>query len=316
MDQSPHRPREEDLVFNVVWTGTVFDFLERFVASQMREGRARFRFVGNGCPPDQLAKMERFAGQHPDQVVEVLDVSDEMVAHGVALDRVRAQRDDGPWFGLVDPDIKATGPYLGRFLDLLEEGCAAVTSGTEVWTQDNLVPVDHPGVAGEHFFDQDGFVFGSPHFAIYDRRALDATTQRWGVGLGSAGPELSREAKARLAEVGRRFAVYDTGKIVNALLQADGHRLVHEDAPTLLHIGGLSHFLAPTHHITLEDGEVAPEWARWGISDRYHVTKFTALTLHRLLAHEPAPPVPDGVDPELAERLALVQRELEDLFAD
>jgi hypothetical protein len=42
----------------------------------------------------------------------------------------------------------------------------AVTSGKEVWSDDNLVPPGHKGVAGEHFFGQDGFVFGSPHLAI------------------------------------------------------------------------------------------------------------------------------------------------------
>ncbi len=89
-----------------------------------------------------------------------------------------------------------------------------------------------------------------------------------------------------MAEMGHEYLVYDTGKIVNALLQADGHRLVHRDLAQLVHIGGLSHYLSPAYHIELDDGEVAPEWARWGITDRYHVAKFTALTLKRLLEGE------------------------------
>jgi hypothetical protein len=309
------RPNDDDLVFNVVWTGTVFTFLRHFVASQMAHCGARYRFVANGCPPDQIELMEQVAAAHPDRVVEVLDVSTEMVAHGVALDRVRAQRDDGPWFCLIDPDIKANAPFLPRFIDLLADGCAAVTSGKEVWSDDNLVPVDHPGVAGEFFFDRKGFVFGSPHLALYDRAALDDTTARWGVGLGSAGPDLSDAAKARLAEQGHTYIVYDTAKIVNALLQADGHRLVHEDLPQLIHIGGLSHYLSPAEYITLADGEEAPEWARWGITDRYHVTRFTALTLHQLHEGLPVPDVPAGTDPVMAEKLAVVQREMSDLYA-
>ena len=46
---------EADLVFNVVWTGTVFPFLQYFVASQIAQSEARFRFVANGCPPDPPA---------------------------------------------------------------------------------------------------------------------------------------------------------------------------------------------------------------------------------------------------------------------
>lgn len=308
------RPREDDLVFNVVWTGTVFRYLRMFVASQIAQSRARFRFVANGCPAEQVAAMEDFAARLPDRVVEVLDVSAEMVAHGVALDRVRSQRDDGGWFCLIDPDIKANAPFVPCFADLLADGCAAVTSGKEVWSDDNVIPVDHPGVAGEFFYDRAGFVFGSPHLAIYDRGALDATTARWGVGLGSAGPDLSDAASARLAAMGHTYLIYDTGKITNALLQADGNRLVHLDLPQLIHIGGLSHYLSPASYISLDDGELAPEWIRWGITSRYHVTKFTALTLRHLYEDRPAPAIPEGADPVMKAKLELVQVELEEMF--
>jgi hypothetical protein len=116
--------------------------------------------------------------------------------------------------------------------------------------------------------------------------------------------------------MGHDYMVYDTAKIVNALLQGDGHRLVHRDLPQLVHIGGLSHYLAPPDgYITLDDGEVAPDFARWGITDRYHVTKFTALSLRELSEGRAVPAVPAGVDPAMAEKLALVQDELTDLFA-
>src|SRR5450432_3460422 len=121
------RPRDDELVFNIVWTGTVFTYLRFFVASQIAQSRARFRFVVNGCPPEQVALMRDFAERHADRVVEVLDVSDTMVAHGVALDRVRAQRGDGPWFCFIDPDIKANAPFVPEFAALLAAGNAAVT---------------------------------------------------------------------------------------------------------------------------------------------------------------------------------------------
>ena len=308
-------PPDSAFVFNVVWTGSVFPYLRYFVASQIAQSDAKFRFVANGCPPDQVALMERFAERHP-RVVDVLDVSTEMVAHGVALDRVRARRDDGELFCLIDPDIKANAPFVPEFAQLLADGAAIVTSGTEVWSDDNMIPVGHPGVAGEFFYDQQGFVFGSPHLAIYERAALDETAERWGVGLGSAGPELAEATSRRLEEMGHCYMVYDTAKIVNALLQADGHRLAHRDLPQLVHIGGLSHYLAPPDgYITLDDGEVAPDFARWGLNDRYHVTKFTALTLHQLADGRPVPAIPRGVDPVMARKLEIVQHELADLFA-
>lgn len=306
---------ERSLVFNIVWTGEVFTYLKYFVASQIDHSEARFRFVVNGCPPAQVAEMEAFAAAHPGRVVEVLEVSEEMVAHGVALDRVRATRDDGEHFCLIDPDIAATGPWLDEFRALLADH-AAVTSGTEVWSDDNLVPVDHPGVAGEHFVDRAGFVFGSPHLALYRRAALDETTARWGVGLGSAGPELRDDTKAAMASMGHQYLVYDTAKITNALLQHDGHRLVHRDLPQLVHIGGLAHYLAPPAYRTTDEGEVEPDWTAYAsMAGRHEVTRHTARTLRALAEGEAPPAVPTGLDAAMADRLALVSRTIADLMA-
>lgn len=312
---------QRDLVFNVVWTGTVFDHLEPFVASQLAQGSARFRFIANACPPHQVAALAGFAAAHPGRVVEVLEVStDRMVRHGDALDQVLQTRDDGAWFAFVDPDIAALGPYLPPFLDLLAEA-DAVTSGREVWSSTNVRPVDHPGVSGEHFFDQDGYVFGSPHFAIYRRSALLDTTRRWSVGFSTAGGDLSEPARARLEEVGRSFWIYDTAKIVNILLQADGHRLVHQEHPDLLHIGGVSHFLAPPSSAPAAQGRPpawgeGPDWGQQpGQAARHEVARYTASVLAALLDGEPAPPVPADAHPDHRERLHRVRGALEELIA-
>src|SRR5262245_59393137 len=65
-------------VFNIVWTGRVFPYLKYFVASQMAQSGARFRFVSNGCPPDQVRLMKEFASAHADRIVEVLVTSATM----------------------------------------------------------------------------------------------------------------------------------------------------------------------------------------------------------------------------------------------
>jgi hypothetical protein len=314
-------PHPGELVFNVVWTGTVFDHLEPFVASQLAQGEARFRFVANACPPHQVAALEGFAAAHPDRVVEVLEVSTErMVRHGDALDEVLRTRDDGGWFAFVDPDIAALGPYLPRFVELLAEA-DVVTSGKEVWSAHNVHPAEHPGVCGEHFYDHDGYVFGSPHFAIYRRDPLLATTSRWGVGFADAGKDLSDAARARLQEVGRSYWIYDTAKLVNILLQADGHRLVHEEHPALLHIGGVSHFLAPPSSAPAFQGRPpawgeGPDWGELpGMAARHEVARFTASVLAAALAGEAVPEVPADADPEQRPGLELVRRSLVELIA-
>ena len=320
-------PRPEDVVYNVVWTGEVFTYMHPFAASQIARDPARYRFVGNSCPPEQLELMERFASKHP-QVVEVLDVCDTLEAHGIALERVLAQRDDGEFFGLIDPDIKVNAPFTAELLAPLDdERCAAVTSGTEVWSDDNLVPPDWKGVAGEHFVSRDGFVFGSPHLAIYRRDLLDATRERWSVRLSSGGPELPDETKARLHAMGHDYIVYDTAKLVNTLLQADGHRLEHTELAQVVHIGGLTHYLFPGAYetgedgerraggfIEGEDGEQLPHWVVHDVvKDRYEVTRYTADLLKHLLEDGPPPSVAHVTSPTMEAKLRLVEREITDL---
>jgi hypothetical protein len=308
-------PAERDFVFNVVWTGSVFTYLRYFVASQMHFSDARYRFVANGCPPEQIELMERFRAKRPDRVVEVLATSTGMQPHGKSLDAVRAQRDDGPFFCFVDPDILAQGPFLAPFAEALET-CAAITSGRGVWRDDDLVPVGHLGVSGEFFYSQDGFLFGSPHFAMYRREPLEATAQRWSLGFGEGGgPGLSDEARARLVDAGHEYIMYDTGKIMNILLQDDGNVLRHEEHPNLMHIGGLSHYLSPpkvTKMIVHTEGEAPePDWARWkGMASRFEVARYTAAVLRTLCDGGDPPAVPPWLDDSMTDRLVKVRTAL------
>lgn len=308
------------IVFNVVWTGSVFDHLQYLVASQMAHCDARYRFIANACPADQLAAMEGFADAHPGRVVEVIEVSRErMVPHGAALDDVIRTRDDGEVLALIDPDIIATGPFLESFLDLLDE-CDVVTSGKELWSDHNVRPADHPGVNGEYFYDQDGFVFGSPHIAFYRRSVLDEVLGRWPVGFASAGNALTPDVRAQLEAMGRSYWLYDTAKVVNILLQGDGGRLCHVEHPALLHIGGVSHYLAPASSAPAARdrpaawGEEA-DWGRQpGLAVRFEVAQWTAEVLRALCEGASAPSVPEDVEPATHQKLELVRSTMIDVI--
>jgi hypothetical protein len=302
-------PGESAFVFNIVWTGRVFPWLQYLVASQIDRCDARFRFVANGCPPDQLDLMERFAGRSRGRVVEVLEASATMERHGTALDRTLLTRDDGDYFCFIDPDIAATGPFLGDFVEALESGCSAVTSGKGVWNDDVTVPPGHLGVPGECFYSPDGFLFGSPHFAIYRKGPLLETIERWGVGFGSAGPDIPDDAKERLEAAGHHYWLYDTGKIVNILLQDGGGTLCHFEHAALLHIGGMSHYLSPPEYEgDVDAANAEPDRTKWPWpAERLAVARYTASLLRDLAARRPEPPMPQGLDDALQQKLATVR---------
>jgi hypothetical protein len=303
---------DRSFVFTVVWTESVFTYLRYFVASQLDHSDARFRFLANGCPRSQIELLDAFAERHAEQVVEVLDISpDRMIRHGDALDAVLRLRDDGDFFCFIDSDILATAPFVETFAEMLDGSCDAVTSGRGVWAETDVVPVGHPGVNGEYFYSQSGYLFGSPHFGMYRRAPLVETLDRWGIGFGSSGPDLEEAAKARLSAAGHDYWAYDTGKIANIFFQEDGNTLCHREHPALMHIGGVSHYLF------VEDEDRAatlPGWARsMGDPTRFEVSRFTAAVLRALDEDRPPPSVPDGIEPAVADRLTGVRGALVDL---
>lgn len=315
-------------VFNIVVTRDGFWLLRFFVCSLVHNSEAQFRLVANHCQREELALMNDYAMAHPDQVIEVLDVSsDKMIGHGDALDLVRAARDDGELFCFVDPDIKATGPFLPAFLEVLRD-YSAVTAGKAVWKESSVLPEALLGtvISGGHFFHPNGFTYGSPHMAMYRRANLDDTCDRWGVGFGTAGPELTdaikqalpsvdsprlelcNAAKERLASAGHLYRIYDTGKALNILLQLDGYSLRHIDPEQLIHIGGMSQFLAPS---TRDD---MPTHVRMGgKKPRYFLACYTAALLRSLVEGTMQPDPPSQLDETLEEGLTLVRREVIDL---
>ncbi len=306
---------ESAFVFNIVWTGSVFPYLHHLVASQQRHSDARFRFVANGCPPDQVRLMEDCAAGAAGRVVDVFVSSTTTRRHGAALDAVLEARDDGEFFCFVDPDILAEGPYLCEFAAALDEGCAGVTSGKGVWTDSVVVPQGHPGVPGECFYSQDGYLFGSPHFAMYRRAPLRETITRWGAGFDAALADLSDDAKDVLTSAGHTYWIYDTGKILNILFQESGHRLCHLEHPALLHIGGMSHYLAPPKGPgeARAPGEASDLGLPWPPA-RLEVARYTADLLRALSGGESPPALPSGLGEDLAGRLDRVRAAVTNLF--
>ena len=168
---------ESEFVFNVVWTGSVFPYLRHFVASQLRHSGARFRFVANGCPPDQVRLMERVRGvRRAAGCIEVFVSSTTIERHGAALEPcsrpATTASSSASWTRTSWPN----GPTSPSSPTARRQDAPRVTSGKAVWTDDVRRPPGHPGVPGECFYSQDGYLFGSPHFAMYRRAPLQATS--------------------------------------------------------------------------------------------------------------------------------------------
>jgi hypothetical protein len=151
---------------------------------------------------------------------------------------------------------------------------------------------------------------------MYRSDPLRTTMARWGVGFGSAGEqEVPGPTMEALRAAGQENWLYDTGKMVNILLQEDGNRLCHLEHAALLHIGGLSHYLSPPEkggEALAADEEPDQRWP-WPPA-RLAVARHTASVLRALCEGQPVPEAPLGLDADLAARLDCVRHALIALF--
>jgi hypothetical protein len=113
---------------------------------------------------------------------------------------------------------------------------------------------------------------------------------------------LAEPIRADLDAIGMRKDAYDTAKVVNLMLVARGHRLVHVDLAHLHHVGGVSVMAHLGAHADLEERRSAklanvPPDERESIESRLVRRELTATYIGGLLRHlfDGAAP-PDAVD--------------------
>jgi hypothetical protein len=297
---------EADIVWNLVFTPHTFRYFHLFTRSLLAMSDARARLVANGCTRDEVARMHALSEHSGGRVTAMAFPGSQMRTHGQALNALFDGTDDGELFCFVDTDVKATDRFMPRLLAALD-GAVGVTSCKPAWATDTTVPAGAVDLVGRHFVSPDGFVYGSSYLAMYRRASVADTRNRWAVSFDPCVfSRLSPAVRARLDEMGRRFDMYDTAKVLNILLQGDGGTLRHLDHPELFHVGGISEYLSHPRD------EPPPLFARGGAGrTRWDFAHWAAATL---MAFVDGGTPPDAAVPGLAEAQAMTtQNELRDL---
>ncbi len=161
-----------------------------------------------------------------------------MKPHGEVLDALYAI-ETSEFFCFMDSDIVASGPFFENFQASLDLA-PAVFSGAPVWLAEGD-GVFQPGfrlLAGEYIWDSENVCLGCTYIAAYDRSKLDTVIRNFGLQFREYRWEsLTEEVQEELVSRGKKALIYDTGKVINALLPAPGRYLAQEN---LHHIGGFS----------------------------------------------------------------------------
>jgi hypothetical protein len=196
-----------------------------------------FVLVANACTPEERGFLRNLAQRHRRLHYRELPVA-EPLRHGAVLHHL-LDAEEGPRFCFLDNDIIADGEFLAPLV-AASQNHSGVFACPPIWTEaaDQVHHGDWRRLGGRYHVTDSGLVVGVTHLAIYDVDPLREVL-RSGVRFEKARwADLATAARAALVELGMKKEGYDTGKVVNLMLIARGHRLVHVDVPSLHHLGG------------------------------------------------------------------------------
>jgi hypothetical protein len=228
------------LRFSIVYTTGTVKYLLLCVLSLLKWSNASFRLVANACSPEEVRLLQRLCETNP-RLEYVAAPSRTIMRHGELLDYLQSL-EDSQYFCFMDSDILATGDFLSEMSRCLTE-YAGVFCGTPIWckAEEQVLPEDLPSIPGHCNRTAEGLSLGSSYFAIYDNRILRQFMRSMPVGFNRyQWSDVPARCQSHLTQMRLEKTRYDTGKLLNILLVADGQPLCFQESVPLQHIGGIS----------------------------------------------------------------------------
>ncbi len=320
------------LIFNIIYTPGTVHYLTFFVYSLLRWSDCSFRLVANGCSPEEEYALRDFCQQ--DVRLEFYRLpTKQVLEHGLALNHLQSLTQSAE-FCFMDSDIYATGEFISQFLPLRTDH-AAVFSCSPVWckAEDSVQRADNPIIAGEFNCTDNGRCLGNTYFAIYENALLTSFRQKHGIGFDRlTWQQLPRRLQQPLRAHHLQKEYYDTGKVLNLLLQDEGHQLIVREIETLQHLGGVS--IVPIQRRDAAKQQQQP----WPQTLGQKLLRATAIRLRRiwqpgyyhftfskrraaykiyfhdllvaLHEHKTPPPLPQIDDPTVEARVEIVRQQI------
>jgi hypothetical protein len=229
-----------ELKFNIVYTTGTVRYLRLLVFSLLRWSDCSFRLVANACSSKEVRLLQELSRKSPRLEFLALP-SERMMKHGKVLTYLQSlERSD--YFCFMDSDILAAGDFAGELSPYLDH-YAGVFSAPPIWCPEDaqILPETLPIMAGNFNRTSSGVCIGTTYFAMYDNTVLTEFVQSTGIAFETyKWPNIPAPYQSQIMQMGLKKRAYDTGKLLNVLLAAQGRRLLFVDLPSLHHVGGVS----------------------------------------------------------------------------
>lgn len=229
------------LKFNIIYTPGNTEYLRLFVLSLLKWSDCYFRIVINGCNDKEKNMLEQFCQRY--SRLEFFDLPfNDMLLHGAVLSYLQ-KKEESDYFCFMDSDIFVIGNFMNEFYPYLNQ-YSAIFSGSAIWLseQDQIIEKSNLRMGGRFHWTSDNFCLGSSFFAIYNNRILSQLIEDTGVTFDKylSWQNIPPRFKQDIVKLDLKKKAYDTGKIINILLQCQGNKIIYKNSNTLCHLGGLS----------------------------------------------------------------------------
>lgn len=249
------------LKFNIIYTPDSVAQLHVLVLSLLEHTDFEFRLVSNGCKRAEAKRLEAFCDTNDRlEYYHYITMPTRQLRewkqapHGMVLNKLQ-RMETSDYFAFLDSDLFAIGELTTETILTDLKGHAAVCSGSPLWAtaSDQTAPSRPNRFNDPQNVTDTGLCIGSSYFAVYDNRILTAVMKsskaKFDVYRKQTSVQKRNHATVERLDVGAE--IYDTGKYLNIVLQANGHPVRMRNEYPVRHIGGMSFWhIGHEHRVT------------------------------------------------------------------
>ncbi|MBS1774018.1 MAG: glycosyltransferase family 2 protein [Bacteroidetes bacterium] len=229
------------MLFYITYTPGSVQYLSFFVHSLVSHSTYDYCLVNNGCSAEEAEMLRSLCSAYKSRLT-YHEISTKMIPHSDVLNRLLHLCKD-EYFCFIDSDIFAKS-QLPDFEQIIKDyNGKAVFAALPIWVKagENIMKPDYYEMVGTLNETHDGICLGNTYLAVYRTWFLKNVIEQYGVDFSEyVWGEIPEKAQNRLIQLNINKRLYDTGKVVNVLLNDNSGYTQNIETAALCHIGGFS----------------------------------------------------------------------------
>ena len=267
-----------DLTFNVIYTPGTVKYLHLSALSLVRMSPYRFRLIANGLGGEEQEQLRQVANRH-EQLDFLPYPTRHVLDHGTILNLLQ-QRERDEFFCFMDSDIFASQPFHVELEKCLQT-CDVISSCLPLAVDP---AEDRRGFEGNCLRTPDGLALAPTYFSVYRNDRLTTMIRETSVGFESfSADQLMPEVESvhRSDSSFPKHTLIDTGKLLNVLGHDYAIRMRHHEFSGLVHVGGLSSYIARARRLHRWGLAMAAGAGRGYVLGDHDLGPGTSISLHK-----------------------------------